>query len=295
VARAYSVTVGTPRGVGQLYTPTLTDTIGILDSRQQSTGGGATEPVQPGTVGFLGDEGDLDVLSGVQSLSGSPTYDGYYFDGGIYYDQAGGTLTLRNCVVDGSASWHVLYTIGVGATIDAEDTTFRFTNGNQNNTCIGIGAATDMSIVRCEITGSSDGIQCAGETLFDSNWVHDLNAFGTFPDNTHNDGLQMFDGNLNMLRNYFDCPATSPWANSCAFFQEGGGNVITSDEIAYNHFKGGGYALYLEDGTHDHVHHNIWEAPHLHGTHAIGGGAGATGTVVSWHDNVTHLGAPVNE
>lgn len=289
MARSLSIVVGTPRG-GTLHEPSLTDIIGITDSRSQSTGG--NEPISPGSVGFLGDEGDLDVLSGVQTPSGSPTYEGVLFDGGIHYDQAGGTMTLRDCVIDGSASWHVLYTVGVGATIIAEDCTFRFTNGDQNNTCIGIGADTDMSIVRCDLSGSSDGIQCAGETYIDSIWIHDLNAFGSFPDNTHNDGLQMFDGNLTLLRSYFDCPASAPWANSCCFFQEGGGNEITSTEIAYNHFKGGGYALYLEDGVHDEVHHNIFEAPHLHGTHSIGGG---DGVVISWHDNVTHLGAPVNE
>jgi hypothetical protein len=292
VPRALSLTVGTPR-FGTSHTPSLTDNVGLVDSRSQSSGG--NEPVTPGSVGFLGDEGSLSVLSGVQALGGSPTYEGVYFDGGIYYDQAGGTLTLRDCVIDGSASWHVLYTVGVGATIDAQDCTFRFTNGVQNNTCIGIGAATDMSLVRCEITGSSDGIQAAGQTLIDSCWIHDLALVGTFPGNSHDDGLQMFDGNLTLLRNYFDCPSSSPWANSCCFFQEGGGNEITSDEIAYNHFKGGGYALYLEDGTHAHVHHNVFEAPHLHGTHIIGGGVDYTGVVTSWHDNVTHLGAPVNE
>jgi hypothetical protein len=168
--------------------------------------------------------------------------------GGIY-DQSG-NLTLNNVEVIGGAAWFILM-MSAGGRLRANDSTFRWQGGfnpdvGNGSGCVQINGFTDMILSRCDLSGNPDGIQASGTTLIDQCVVHDLAQVGTYPNNTHNDGIQFYAGNLTVRRSYIDTkPARQPYSNSAIFLQGGGiGDVIIED----TYLNGGGYTLYAQNG-----------------------------------------------
>lgn len=258
--------------------------------------GPATPYVLPGTVGFLGDEGSLTpVADGSGVITRGPsTYDGQYFQDGVYLSGAG-DYVFTNCVIEGTAGVWLIFAydanLGAASTILLEDCTLRWKDGDAldsggQGAVQNLGVSLGLTIRRCDISGKADGIQAAGTVVVEDTYIHDLVWAGTPPDNTHNDGLQMFGGTLDLTGCYFDVGAQSPYSNSCVFFQGGTiGNVLAEG----NYFNGGGYSYYVQNGAHT-VRNNTFGPDHLFGTHVFEGGGW---TLAEWSGNVDHLGDPV--
>lgn len=251
--------------------------------------------VLPGTVGFLGVEGDLDVVTDTSVITRGPgTYEGVYFNRGLYLSGAG-AYVFRDCIIEGTdLSWLILAydaNLGGSSTILLEDTTLRWKAGDTlssegQGAIVNLGVSLTLSVVRCDISEKADGLQVAGTVTVTDCYVHDLVWAGTPPDNTHNDGLQMFGGTLDLTGCYFDVGAQTPYSNSCAFFQ---GAEITSVLAEHNYFNGGGYSYYVQNGDHT-VRYNTFGPDRLYGTHTFEGGGWS---LVEWSGNVDHLGDPV--
>jgi hypothetical protein len=268
-----------------------------------TTSGSGTLYVTPGTVGFLGDENALtDVNLGggdvVHTLSAG-TYDGQFFHGGLYLDGPG-TFLFQECVIEGTElhDFLVYYadTLTGNGIVTFEDCTLRWQAGDtlspggqgaiQNG-----GISLNVTVQRCDISDKADGLQLSGKVggmvYVIDNYIHDLVWAGTFPTNTHNDGLQFYGGNLTCQGNYFDVGAQDPFSNSCCFFQ--GGEIL--DVLTEgNYFSGGGYSYYVQNGDHT-VRNNTFGPDHLFGTHFY---EGSGWTNVEWSGNVDHLGNPVS-
>lgn len=251
--------------------------------------------VLPGAVGFLGDEGALEVVTDTAVITRGPgTYEGVYFDRGLYLSGAG-AYVFRDTIIEGTAaSWLILAydaNLGGASTILLEDCTLRWKagdtlNGEGQGAIVNLGVSLTLTVTRCDVSGKADGLQVAGTVTVADTYIHDLVWAGTFPDNTHNDGIQVFGGTLDLTGSYFDVGAQSPYSNSCVFFQ---GAEITAVLAEYNYFNGGGYSYYAQNGQHT-VRNNTFGPDRLFGTHTF---EGAGPTLVEWSGNVDHLGAPV--
>lgn len=253
--------------------------------------------ILPGTVGFLGNEASLTVENqGSLNQVGPGTYDGYLFDGGLYIGPGAGAYVFRNCVIQGKAASWLIFAFEGGTSFLFEDCTFRWKAGDALSDN---GAGVIQSLVsppatipgaiirRCDISGKADGIQLAATSTIEDCYIHDLVWAGTPPDNTHNDGVQFYEGDLTLTGCYFDVGAQAPYSNSCCFFQSATiGNVLAEG----NYFNGGGYSYYVQNGTHT-VRNNTFGPEHLFGTHAF---EGAGWALAEWSGNVDHLGSPVS-
>lgn len=282
---------------------TTTTTTPLPSTSTTTTAPPVTGRATPGTVGFLGDPASLRVIDSaanapagtswnsqygyLEVTAANLTLDGVYVKGGIDFYGAG-TLTIRGSVVEFGNYWLTLVGRTGGSTIDVQNSTLR---GNPaaatGNGAIQIQADLTVIAVGNDISGTADGIQIAGPgNRIERNWVHDLAMVGTYPNNTHNDGLQMYGGDAVIRGNYFDTGARSPYSNSCLFFQ---GSAIGAVTVDNNYLSGGGYSLYAENGRHT-VTGNTFGPDHLWGTHLIDSGA----TVAAWSGNADAGGTPVN-
>lgn len=252
--------------------------------------------VLPGTVGYLGDEGDLTVVNqGSLNQVGPGTYEGIYYAGGLYISTGAGEYTFRQCIIEGKAASWLIFAFEGGTHFTFEDCTFRWKAGDALN---GGGSAAVQTLVqapatipgitmrRCDVSGKADGIQVAATSIIEDTYVHDL-VWADVPETTHNDGLQFYQGDLTLTGCYFDVGAQAPYSNSCCFFQSATiGNVLTEN----NYLNGGGFSYYVQNGAHT-VRNNTFGPDHLYGTHYYEG-AGWTST--EWSGNVDHLGNPVS-
>lgn len=254
--------------------------------------------VLPGEVGYLGLEGDLTVrsdASGVISDVGPGTWDHYYFQDGLYIGSGDGDYVFTNCIFEGTQdSWLILAFEG-GTSFTFEDCTFRWHTGDTLSTN-GAAAIQSLDVAdpipgitmrRCDISGKADGIQVAATSLIEDCYIHDLVWAGTVPDNTHNDGIQIYAGDLTVTGCYISVGAQAPYSNSCMFFQ---GADIANVTVTDTYMSGGGYSYYVQNGSHT-VLRCTFGPDHLYGTHTF---EGAGWTLVEWSNNVDHLGAPVN-
>jgi hypothetical protein len=219
----------------------------------------------PGSVGFRGDPASLKVIdssgaapagtawqgSYLRVNADNVTMDGVYVKGGVdYYGH--GTLTIHNSIVEGNGGiWSPI--LGRSGHLDIRDTTVRWRPGapppgsGWGNGAIH-GDAT-MTVIRCDISGTPDGIQIGpGNSLFEQNYIHDLARIGTVPNNTHNDGIQSYGGPGLVIRyNRIDLDGyDGTHQNAALFFQPDSSNPAVSPQIIGNYLEGGGYVLRLE-------------------------------------------------
>lgn len=228
---------------------------------------------EPGTVGYLGDEADLTVLSeggptpeGASWVGGTLvvdandlTLDGVYVQGSIDYYGAG-TLTVRDSVVEANGALPaVVWGRSADGHLDLRDSTVRWPADvdPQQAGEWGAGAVNGdsrMTVVRCDISGTPDGVQQGnGHSTFEQNVIHDLRRVGEYPDNTHNDGIQLYGGPEVVVRgNFIDMDGFDGVHQNASLFLAGGPGY-TAPIIEDNYFGGGGYMLRIGSGTTDAV------------------------------------------
>lgn len=222
----------------------------------------------PGQVGFRGDPAGLTVVDGPGSApagttwvdgvlridQGDLTLDGYFVSGGVEYSGSG-TLTIRNSVIEGNAS---MYSAVMGNTghVDVRDSTIRWKAGDSGpDGPWGNGAIhgdSRFTIIRCDISGTPDGIQTgAHDSRFEQNYIHDLAMFGTYPNETHNDGIQSYGGrNVVIAHNRIDLrdkqgAAYNGHQNAALFFMPDQDWPLVDAQIVGNWLSGGGFTLRL--------------------------------------------------
>lgn len=257
----------TPSTVASSTTPSTT--------RPPGTVAPGTFP-QPGQVGFRGNTGSLKVVNGSGSapsgtrwdstagalrVEGNVTLDGVFVKGSVTY-AGGGTLTVRNSIIEGAApSWAAL--MANGGKIDVRDTTLRWRKGSVPGSKWGNGVIHGdavMTIIRCDISGAPDGVQLGGEgSLLEQNYIHDLAMLGAYPTGTHNDGIQSYGGdNLIVRYNRIDLVVNGlaydgNHQNGAVFVQPGGPEPCRNLQVIGNYLAGGGYTLRLEGPMRDAV------------------------------------------
>lgn len=264
--------------------------LSILNNQRFNTGGAGY--VTPGSVGFLGDEGSMTVVTAAVNVVGPGTYDNVFYDGGVYVSAGAGDYTFTNCVFQGKAASWLIFAYEGGTSFTFEDCTFRWKSGDAldpggQGVVQNLGVSTTITLRRCDVSGKADGLQLAGTATVEDCYIHDLVWAGTPPDNTHNDGIQFYAGDLTVTGCYFDVGALFPYSNSCLFFQ---GATIDQVLIEDTFMAGGGYSYYVQNGTHT-VRRCTFGEEHLYGTHYFEG----TGwTLAEWSSNVNHLGETVD-
>ncbi|MFD4638772.1 right-handed parallel beta-helix repeat-containing protein [Lentzea sp. NPDC058436] len=229
--------------------------------------GAGTVPA-PGSVGFRGDAAALKVIDGpgnapagtkwnagqLQVVANDLVLDGVSVKGGITF-QGGGTLTIRNSIVEGNRSSQSAV-LGLKGHLDISDSTLRWKAGDTPGNTWGNGAVhgdSTMTLRRNDISGTPDGIQNGpGRSLIEQNWIHDLARIGTYPNNTHNDGIQSYGGpDLIIRNNRIDIEGPDGVAydgthqNGAVFVQPGGGGA-SNLQVVGNFLAGGGYIMRLE-------------------------------------------------
>lgn len=224
---------------------------------------------EPGEVGFRGDPAALAVIDGpasappgtrwsdgVLSVTGADVVlDRVYVRGGI--DVAGtGTLTIRDSIVEATPAAHATV-LARGGHLDIRDSTLRRRGGAPGpgwGTGVVHGDAT-MTILRCDLSGSPDGVQnAAGRSVLEQNHIHDLAMLGSSAaDATHNDGVQSYGGpDLAIRYNRIDLRDARGRAydglhqNAAVFVQPGASHPSTGLQLVGNSLAGGGYTLRLE-------------------------------------------------
>lgn len=264
---------------------------------------------EPGQVGFLGDRHALTVLSpSTDPPDGSKwvghllrvdadvlSLDHVWVKGSIDF-YGTGTLRISNSVVSGDGDFFAtINTRQPGATLQVTDSTLTWpADAEPPSPSWGSGVingAARMDVERCDISGAPDGIQQGGgRSRFEQNYIHDLRVFGTVPNNSHNDGLQFYEGpGIEVLYNRIELHGfDGVHQNSAVFFS---GGSYQGPRVIGNYLSGGGYPLRIETGAHDVVVEDNVFGP-------LGGGfdfavlrPGAT--LARWSGNKEASGAPV--
>lgn len=271
---------------------------------------------EPGDVGFLGDEGDLTIIdrqanapsgttwngvagNGYLQVDDDLTLDGVYLKGGL--DFYGDHLTITNSVIEFNGIWVTIVGRTLHSTITVQDCTLRWREGDTPDVSSGGGAFQVLdyltfTIQRCDISGTADGMQLGGDdTLVEHCYIHDLATLGTFPNNTHNDGIQVFSGSRMILReNRIDIGFDGLHQNAAIFFQPQESDVVPGPTITGNYLSGGGYTLRFEADTTDAVvTDNVFVE--LGGGQFGDGYVNAPATIATWSGNVHDDDTPVPE
>ncbi len=272
----------------------------VSDSPPQPVNNTAVFPGRGG-VGYIGDPAALTVVESVATAPAGTSWDDsrkvlnvnspdlildhLFIRGGVDV-YGGGTTTLSNSIVEYGAGdeMGILMRGGSGALV-MTDTTIRRAPGTTASVGNGRGGVQisgghSMTLLRNDISGLPDGMQLAGDNLLVAwNWIHDLAMVGSYPNNTHNDGIQLYSGsNITIANNRIEIGATAPYSNGALFFQGSGiGNV----RIESNYLDGGGFPMRFETGTVS-VINNVIGPNRLYGNKLVGPAA----TVVEWRDNL---------
>lgn len=262
-------------------------------------------------VGFLGDAAGLvladatHVPSGLSYNSGggyfelsgvsSKTFQNYRFTRPVKLSDtlpsnAGITITFKNNIFDipGNQPYGGLTYQGTLGTnqIIVQDNTFRASSplaGLYGNGQIQLDSR--CTIQRNNVSGRGDGIQNGnGQCLIEQNYIHSPGNYGTYPNNTHNDGIQFYGGSGIQVRyNRIDIGWDGEHQNGALFFQ----GSFTGPVIDRNFISGGGFSLRLESGVSGAVvTNNTFKLPTISNppwgpyTHSVQGG------VTTWSGNV---------
>jgi hypothetical protein len=118
-----------------------------------------------------------------------------------------------------------------------------------------------VTVRRSTLSGNPDGMQCAGSCLLEDSWIHGLAMVGTYPNNTHNDGIQVFTGTVTVRNSTISIGARAPYSNAAIFMQ---GDASMRVRVEGSHLDGGAYTLYCENGHVDWVG-STFGGEHLYG------------------------------
>lgn len=288
-------------------------TVGLGSTSAEPAAASRSTDPSLASVGFRGDASSLQVIdSSSTAPAGSRwaagylevtardlTLDGVFVRGGVDF-LGGGTLTIRNSIVEGGyGSWLMVVARTGGATLDVRDSTLRWREGAANSVGSGalqiLASAVRIISVRNDISGTADGIQIAGDgSRVEQTWIHDLAAVGAYPNNTHNDGVQIYNGrDLVIANNRIEIGFDGVHQNAALFFQPGAGNAIPGAQIYGNYLEGGGFTLRLEGATTGTiVRDNVFGPLGTGWGHAH---ADDGATIAAWESNTTTTSSPVSK
>lgn len=266
-----------------------------------------SQPVEPGTVGFMGDESTLTVIDDSENAPDGTVWiendnylrvntddlvlDGVYIMGGLDF-YGSGTLTIRNSIIEGGhGGWQTIMLRDTGNRLELSDSTLRWDPAGIQSPGSGPGSIQisgrhSVSIVRNDISGMPDGIQVTGDDIvITDNWIHDLITLGEGSTATHNDGIQLYESSTNVLisRNHIDIGVVEGHSNG-AMFASG----PSSGELSNNYLAGGGYSLRLTGGEWA-VAGNVFGPDHLFSYATI-----ADVELDEWSDNTASDGTIVD-
>jgi hypothetical protein len=235
-------------------------------------GGGSVAPgavPDAGQVGFLGDPASLQVIDGankapagtgwntgvLQVTGNDVVLDKVFVKGGVTF-QGSGTLTIKNSIIEGNHSAQSVV-LGMKGHLDIQDSTIRWKAGDGGPQADwGNGAIhgdSTVTLLRNDISGTPDGIQNGpGRSTIEQNYIHDLALIGTYPNNTHNDGIQSYGGPDLVIRyNRIDIEGPHGVAydgthQNAAVFVQPSGTSSTNLQVVGNYLAGGGYIMRLE-------------------------------------------------
>lgn len=269
----------------------------------------------PGSVGFRGDAAALKVIDGpanapagtkwnagqLQVLANDLVLDRVSVRGGITFS-GGGTLTIRNSVVEGNRSSQSVV-LGLKGHLDISDSTLKWKAGDTPGNQWGNGAVhgdSTMTLRRNDISGTPDGIQNGpGRSTIEQNYIHDLARLGTYPNNTHNDGIQSYGGpDLIIRNNRIDIEGPDGVAydgthqNGAIFVQPGGGGA-SNLQVVGNFLAGGGYIMRLEGPISGAVVTDNRFGPITGGWGEVLVDKGVG--IAAWSNNTSNAGKPVNK
>jgi Right handed beta helix region len=267
----------------------------------------------PGTVGFLGDPGALrridessELPHGTGWSNGTLVVDRanlrlerVHVRGGILF-QGRGRLTIRNSIVEGGYGGNDVVVASMkGATIDVRNSTLRWRADREPpleaGAAIQIRNIVKIIAVANDISHTTDGIQAAGRTRIERNWIHDLALVGRSPNNTHNDGIQVYAGrDVRIERNRIEIGFDGEHHNAAVFFQPGTDDEIEAPHVVDNVLEGGNVTLRFEQPTTTDavVLRNTFlrSSPEQAPAYAVSGA-----TIARWQGNIDHEGAAVPE
>ena len=267
--------------------------------------------IKPGQAGFTGDRSALTVVpdqkvpsgctwdSGAKVLNcrSNAVLDHVYVKGAV---DSYANLTITNSVIEATPSSSILVNERGGSSNNCtiSHSTLVFNNGGHfpaglstwgtpaiadDNQCHGDYQYNDLS-------GTPDGIQTAAKgAIIRYNYIHNLALFGSPPNDTHNDGIQLFGcTGCDISFNYFDLGWDGIHQNACFF--ESDGNPGDSIKFTGNYLSGGGFAFRNIIGTNMTVTNNTF--------HPLANQFGQTLTssrasFAAWSGNVTTTGATV--
>lgn len=314
-----TTTSAPPSTTASSASPTASSTIKPTTAKPTATQPGGPPPGNgtapaPGTVGYRGDRAKLKVVdgpgsappgttwnSGALRFRGNVTLDGVYVKGGIEYN-GGGTLTIKNSVIEGNHnSWSPL--LGNSGHINVSDTTITYKDDQWPGDKWGNGAIhgdATVTVVRCDISGTPDGIQNGpGNSTIEQNYIHDLLRAGTYPNNTHNDGIQSYGGPNTVIRyNRIDISADGKsydgtHQNAAVFIMEGDAGQTTGLQIVGNYLAGGGYIMRVGASARGAI-----ITDNKFGTTAGGWGEALIdkgATIAAWSNNVSSSNKQINK
>lgn len=193
-------------------------------------------PVWPSALntGYLGDTTKLRALSLSKITTAGTVLDGVNLTGDTYVNAP--NVVIKNSVIHGG-NWGI--EVGPSASgLIVQDCTFI---GGDNSAIMDDGYAPNVTYLRLNISGSTDGMKFSGAgRLVQDCFIHGLNKSTT----SHNDGIQAYGGsNWKFLHNSIETNDTG-----CISMFEGQGDWDTV-LIQGNRFIGGGYPLYLGGTT----------------------------------------------
>ncbi|MGI8693474.1 MAG: DUF4082 domain-containing protein [Geodermatophilaceae bacterium] len=272
-----------------------------------------TLPTSPDQVGFRGDPGTLKVINSSATApagtswtnntlridTANVTLNSVYVKGSIDY-LGNGTLTITNSIVQGNgSSWSVVFCDNSNATVNISDSDIIWPASTPPpGSGWGNGAVhgdSDMNLLRNEISGTPDGVQQAGgNSTFIQNYLHNFRVYGTYPNNSHNDGFQLYGGpNTRVEYNNIQLDGYDGTHQNGSIFASDDGGGSPGIEVIGNYLGGGGYQLRLERGTTNAVvTDNIFgplDGGFGHATIASGASA------ATWARNVDQNGNTVNK
>lgn len=215
--------------------------------------------VKPGEVGFKGNLADLTVVDATHmpdnchwdadegiTCVGDTTFDHAYLKAGLYWD-IGGTLTIKNSVVEGgtpngNGKWTIRAFRDAGAppcTINIQDSTLRWSI-NKRVKMQAASVLTDCAqkIYRNDISqGDSALITYHDNDAVVQNYIHDLHIDPTVE--PHLDGVFVGGGNNTLIQqNYIDTGFDKYWSQTAVVFFQ---CACRDTKIYANYLSGGGY------------------------------------------------------
>lgn len=177
-----------------------------------------------------------------------------HIKGGLYIS-GGGAFTLTDSIVEGGATWFIVTRAeSSDGPLLISNSTLRWQDGSSVNPRLSNGAGVIQSsgnqsgsqIIGNDISGNPDGIQLSGDDwVVRGNWIHNLARVGEPPNNTHNDGMQVYGGtNIVIEGNRIELDGfDGVHQNGALFFQV---DSLSGVKIAGNFLEGGGFILRIE-------------------------------------------------